>query len=118
MSRGVLKQESEISEPLWIILGPGVFDIKFEHQSFVIKSNTSVLGLTEPLAVSANVSPVRDGLLVCVVPPFSPVSEPRLEWKVGLFSLDPDGAPCRSTRKKTSAQVAGQRLFHVTVTLN
>lgn len=45
----------------------------------------------------AGVSPVRDGLLVCVVPPFSPVSEPRLEWKVGLFNLDPDGAPCRST---------------------
>lgn len=51
----------------------------------------------------AGVSPVRDGLLVCVVPPFSPVSEPRLEWKVGLFNLDPDGAPCRSTRE-TSAE--------------
>lgn len=36
---------------------------------------------------------VRDGLLVCDVPPFSPVREPRLEWNVGLFSLDPDVAP-------------------------
>lgn len=45
-------------------------------------------------------SPVR--LLVCAVPPFSPVSEPRLEWKVGLFIFDPDAAPCRRTRE-TSA---------------
>ncbi len=49
------------------------------------------------------VSPVRDGLLECVVPPFSPVSEPRLEWNVGLFSLDPDAAPCRRTQE-TSAE--------------
>lgn len=50
------------------------------------------------------VSPVRAGLvLVCVVPPFSPVKEPRLEWKVGLFSLDPDGAPYRIT-EETSAE--------------
>lgn len=49
------------------------------------------------------VSPVRPGLLACVAPPFSPVSEPRLEWNVGLFSLDPDVAPCRSTRE-TSAE--------------
>lgn len=46
------------------------------------------------------VSPVRDGLLV---PPFSPVSDPRLEWNVGLFSLEPDAAPCRSTQE-TSAE--------------
>lgn len=43
------------------------------------------------------ISPVRDGLLPGVVPPFSPVSEPRLEWSAGLFSLDPDAAPCRTT---------------------
>lgn len=36
---------------------------------------------------------VRPGLQVCVVPPFSPVNEPRLEWKVGLLSLEPDAAP-------------------------
>ena len=46
------------------------------------------------------VSPVREGLLV---PPFSPVSDPRLEWNVGLFSLEPDAAPCRSTQE-TSAE--------------
>lgn len=46
------------------------------------------------------VSPVRDGLLV---PPFSPVSDPRLEWNVGLFSLEPDAAPYRSTQE-TSAE--------------
>lgn len=46
------------------------------------------------------VSPVLDGLLV---PPFSPVSDPRLEWNVGLFSLEPDAAPCRSTQE-TSAE--------------
>lgn len=43
------------------------------------------------------ISPILVGLLACDVPPFSPVSEPRLEWKVGLFSLDPDAAPCRTT---------------------
>lgn len=47
------------------------------------------------------VSPVR--LPLCDVPPFSPVSEPLLEWKVGLFSLEPDAAPCRSTQE-TSAE--------------
>lgn len=49
-------------------------------------------------------SPVRDGLLLDVVPPFSPVSEPRLEWSGGLFSLDPDAAPCRDTQTQLSAQ--------------
>lgn len=50
--------------------------------------------LVGPLAVDPpRLGSVRDALLVCVVPPFSPVSEPRLEWKVGLFSLDPDAAP-------------------------
>lgn len=46
------------------------------------------------------VSPVR--LLVGVLPPFSPVSEPRLEWNGGLFSLDPDVAPCMSTQDNMS----------------
>lgn len=50
--------------------------------------------LVGPLTVEApRLGSVRDDLLVCVVPPFSPVSEPRLEWNVGLFSLDPDAAP-------------------------
>lgn len=50
--------------------------------------------LVGPLAVDApRFGSVRDGLLVCGVPPFSPVSEPRLEWNGGRFSLDPDGAP-------------------------
>lgn len=36
--------------------------------------------LVGPLAVDPpRLGSVRDGLLVCVVPPFSPVSEPRLE---------------------------------------
>ncbi|TNN50794.1 hypothetical protein EYF80_039006 [Liparis tanakae] len=39
----------------------------------------------------------------CGVAPFSPVSEPRLEWNVGLFSLDPDGAPCRRTVTRNSS---------------
>lgn len=30
----------------------------------------------------------RPGLVDGVAPPFSPVKEPRLEWKVGLLSLD------------------------------
>lgn len=46
------------------------------------------------------VLPVRDGLLVGAEPPFSPVSEPRLEWSGGLFSLDPDAAPCRKTESQ------------------
>lgn len=49
-------------------------------------------------------SPVRDGLPVGVVPPFSPVSEPRLEWSGGLFSLEPDAAPCRDTQTQLSAE--------------
>lgn len=50
--------------------------------------------LVDPLAVDApRLGSVRDGLQECVVPPFSPVSEPRLEWNVGLFSLEPDAAP-------------------------
>lgn len=50
--------------------------------------------LVGPLAVDApRFGSVLDGLPEGVVPPFSPVSEPRLEWNVGLFSLDPDVAP-------------------------
>lgn len=36
-------------------------------------------------------SPERAGLAAGVVPPFSPVRDPRLEWKGGLLSLEP---PC------------------------
>lgn len=50
----------------------------------------------------SGVSPVRDGLLVGVAPPFSLVNEPRLEWSGGLFSLDPDAAPCSNTQNQPS----------------
>lgn len=49
---------------------------------------------------NAQHSPVR--LLVCAVPPFSPVSEPLLEWKVVLLILDPDAAPCRRTHQRSA----------------
>lgn len=38
-------------------------------------------------------SPERAGLAAGVVPPFSPVRDPRLEWKGGLLSLDEE-PPC------------------------
>lgn len=36
----------------------------------------------------------RPGLVDGVAPPFSPVKEPRLEWKVGLLSLDVEPPSC------------------------
>lgn len=47
-----------------------------------------------PLAVEPpRFGSARAGFPESGVPPFSPLSEPRLEWNVGLFSLDPDAAP-------------------------
>lgn len=62
--------------------------------------------LVGPLAVDApRFGSVR--LPLCDVPPFSPVSEPLLEWKVGLFSLDPDAAPLDDAEAVGVAGVEG-----------
>ena len=50
-------------------------------------------------------------VLVGVEPPFSPVRDPRLEWKVGLFSLEPAAAPCgRGPGTRQHSATAGSML--------
>lgn len=66
--------------------------LKALYFNHFLKTICTHWGLESLKSVSGS-PPERAGLAAGVVPPFSPVRDPRLEWNGGLLSLDVD-APC------------------------